>query len=630
VHSMMQMSRQIVLLMLLLAFVFAAISTRADTIDFDSDRWVIVNGRVVEHLGRKSLLGTAYLREVDFQDGVIEVDIAASWDRSYPGINFRIQSPRDYERLYIRPHRMKFNDDALQYTPAINGISGWQLYSGDGFTAPCEIPYDQWVHIRLEVKGTQARVFVGEGEQPDLLIHDLKHGRSHGTIGLEGMTDGTSYFSNFSYCEGPGLKFDPPPIVDTPAGMVMDWEISQPFTYTKVDFETYPEDQKLGKLTWQRVAADRTGLVDVARYRGRTGREPDCVFARAVIPCDEEGIREIRLGYSDAVSAFFNGRLVFSGNSSYRSRDPSFLGVVGLFDAIHVPFQRGDNEILLAVIESFGGWGFMAQDASVVFLHDSVSKLWETPAELLTPESVVYDPERNVYYVSNYDQFNPSMGRGRQSISKISADGEILAIDWIAGINNPTGMVTYDDKLMVVERGGLVEIDLAIGGITDRFPIADVGMPNDITVDGSGNFYVTDSGKNVIYRFSTGEFEEWLGGPEVSGPNGLVVDDGTLVWGNNGDNCLKSADIATGEVKTIVNLGSGIIDGVKLDGHGGYLVSHWQGKVYKVSPSGNVVKILDTTGPGDFAADFESIPEGGLIVIPTFLKNKVAAYRVRL
>jgi hypothetical protein len=69
---------------------------------------------------------------------------------------------------------------------------------------------------------------------------------------------------------------------------------------------------------------------------------------------------------------------------------------------------------------------------------------------------------------------------------------------------------------------------------------------------------------------------------------------------------------------------------VKLDGHGGYLVSHWQGKVYKVSPSGNVVKILDTTGPGDFAADFESIPEGGLIVIPTFLKNKVAAYRVRL
>ena len=55
----------------------------------------------------------------------------------------------------------------------------------------------------------------------------------------------------------------------------------------------------------------------------------------------------------DAVSVFFNGVLVFSGNSSYTSRDPGFQGIVGLFDAVHVPFKKGENELTLLVIENF-------------------------------------------------------------------------------------------------------------------------------------------------------------------------------------------------------------------------------------------------------------------------------------
>jgi sugar lactone lactonase YvrE len=606
----------------------AALNASGENVDFDSDRWVKVNGRVVDHLGRRALVGTAYLDGVNFQDGVIEVDVAASWERSYPGINFRIQSPRDYERFYMRPHTMKFFESALQYTPSINGIAGWQLYSGEGFTGPCEIPYDEWVHIRLEVKGTQARVFIGDGDEPDLEIHDLKHGVSRGTIGLDQMANGTSYFSNFSYREDSSLVFGPPPRVDTPAGMVMEWEISQPFRYTQLDFELMPEEQDIGEVVWQRAVPEPGGLMDIARLYGRSGREPDCVFARARIHSDEEKIEEIQFGYSDAVSVFFNGVLVFSGNSSYQSRDPSFQGIVGLFDAVHVPMKKGDNELTMLVMESFGGWGIIARDASAVYQADGVTRLWETPADFLTPETVVYDPRREVYYVSNYDAFHPSMGQGLQCISLISEDGRIDKREWVTGLNNPVGMVLDGDRLLVVERGGLAEIDVEAGRITGRYAIPDAGMPNDVAADGHGNYYVSDPPRGVIYRFSDGGFEEWLSGSEVSDPNGLVVDGGRLVWGNNGDTCLKAADLNTKEVATIANLGSGIIDGVEVDGAGNYIVSHWRGKVYRVTAAGDVAKVLDTTGPGVFAANLAFTPESGLAVIPNFYDNTVTAYRL--
>ena len=54
------------------------------------------------------------------------------------------------------------------------------------------------------------------------------------------------------------------------------------------------------------------------------------------------------------MSLFLNGRIVYSGNSAYHSRDASFLGIVGLNDAVYLPLQSGENEILLLVTESFG------------------------------------------------------------------------------------------------------------------------------------------------------------------------------------------------------------------------------------------------------------------------------------
>ena len=69
----------------------------------------------------------------------------------------------------------------------------------------------------------------------------------------------------------------------------------------------------------------------------------------------------MRFGFSDSVKAYLNGRLIFSGTDTYRSRDYRFLGTLGDFDALYLPLEKGENELWMAVGESFGGWGIKAR-----------------------------------------------------------------------------------------------------------------------------------------------------------------------------------------------------------------------------------------------------------------------------
>ncbi len=616
----------------LLSFAVLSVNVfaRTDGIDFEPDRWVLDNARIVDHLNRKSLIGYAFLKDIDFQNGVIEVDVAVTGHkvRSYPGIIFRMQSEENYENLYIRPHRASLYPDALQYTPVTNGISSWQLYSGEGFTASADIPPNQWVHLKMEIAGKQARVYIDNAEQPALIINDLKHGVSRGTIGLLGPMDGTAYFSNFTYRIDNNLQFDPPPPVDIPPGLITDWHLSQAFKLSRIDIEKYPDEKFLSSIEWQEVKSEPSGLIDIARSVKRVGTEPDVVLVKTSIDLDKDRILKLNFGYSDAISIFLNGQLYFFGNSAYRQRDPSFLGIVGLNDVVYLPLKKGSNELLLMIAEVFGGWGFMCQDGDAIFEQKGLVRIWQTPRDFKIPESVVYDRITNSLYVSNYDGYNPSMNGGKQSISKISLDGSIEELDWITGVKNPAGLTIVQDKLFVAERRSVLVIDIASQEIQNRYEIQQSSFLNDITVDNSGNIYVSDSRKSIIFRLADGEFQEWLKGEEINDPNGLLIDGNKLIFANNGDNCLKSVDLDTKEITTIVNLGAGIIDGIKVDKNGDYLVSHWEGRIFRVTPSGDVTKILDISVPGIYCADFEYVQERNLLIIPTFYDYRVIAYQI--
>ncbi|MGI8831347.1 MAG: SMP-30/gluconolactonase/LRE family protein, partial [Nitrososphaeraceae archaeon] len=163
---------------------------------------------------------------------------------------------------------------------------------------------------------------------------------------------------------------------------------------------------------------------------------------------------------------------------------------------------------------------------------DQVQKIWETPAQLKTPESVLYEPTENVLFVSNIDG-KPDEKDGQGFISKVSPiNGTVIELNWITGLNAPKGMAVSSDssKLYVSDMTDLVEIDIANGQITNRYNAPGSAFLNDVVSDGQGNIYVSDTGTNATYKFDSSNkssLQIWLQSPELRNPNGLYVDNST-------------------------------------------------------------------------------------------------------
>jgi hypothetical protein len=264
----------------------------------------------------------------------------------------------------------------MQYTPVLHTGLNWQLFSGPGFTGAVDIPHDEWFHLRLAVSGAQAKLFVKDMEQPALVIDDLKSGIQRGQVGLVSLT-GETCFANFQVRTTPVAAWQrhPPP---TPPGTIVRWGLSPAFDALARNLERPLAPAEIAQIQWQEVDAEPPGLVLVNRYREsphprvsfaadwskRLEPQPgmQVVYARAVIDSDRDQVKKLAIGYSDDVSVFLNGAILWRGRSAQNFRDPAFLGIVDAEnDAVYLPLRKGSNELVLAVSELGGGWGFICR-----------------------------------------------------------------------------------------------------------------------------------------------------------------------------------------------------------------------------------------------------------------------------
>ena len=344
----------------------------------DSTRWELEGeAKPADYLGRKCLLldgGGATLKDFEMRDGVVDVDVATPAKRGFFGIQFRLAGD-DGEWVYLRQHKSGL-PDAMQYSPVLKTGLNWQIYNGPGFTGAVDIPRDSWFHLRLEVTGAQARLFVKDMEKPALVMNDLKSGVQKGQIALAALT-GETYFSNFEIRKTPDAAFQRhEPAM--PPGTLTRWSISPAFDALARDLEKPLDAGEVRSIAWRDVEAEPPGFVVLYRYleaphpkvsfQGDFSKrlEPQpgmkVVYARTTIPSDRDQVKKLEIGYSDDVSVFLNGRILWRGRSAQGFRDPGFLGIVNPEnDAVYLPLRKGDNEIVLALSELGGGWGFICR-----------------------------------------------------------------------------------------------------------------------------------------------------------------------------------------------------------------------------------------------------------------------------
>ena len=348
-------------------------------IPFSDKRWKIeATGQLVEtYKGFECLylkLGRATLPDVKFLNGIIEFDICLTEQRSFSGFFFRQTNPGNYEEFYFRAHQSG-NPDAYQYTPVFNGDPAWQLYHDqfdvvndgyihwkpmaplNGYNSVIEYPFDRWVHVKLIVKDDRAELYF---DNRFIAVNKLLHEQKAGAVGVSSNV-AAMRFANFSYTttDNVEIKNQHNPPSNIPANSIMQWTVSIPFKEADLKDKTMLDAAFTNKLTWKKLATENGGFANLARLSPVT--DSNTVLAKITVMSDKDQVRKLDFGYSDRVKVFCNGQALYSGNNNFRTRDYRYLGTIGYFDAVYLPLKKGENTIILAVSETFGGWGVMAK-----------------------------------------------------------------------------------------------------------------------------------------------------------------------------------------------------------------------------------------------------------------------------
>lgn len=180
-----------------------------------------VKVEAAEFLGRKGVRvttidsqknggGFALVRGTDFQDGAIDVDLAVKITTppgvrmpGFTGLAFRMSADgSSFEDVYLRPKNALADDQAMrnhavQY--CAEPAYGWYRLRREWpfvYESWADIAPETWIHMRIDVAGRAARVYLNGSTKPTLVVEGMKGPNLHGAIALWGYAGEESYFSN--------------------------------------------------------------------------------------------------------------------------------------------------------------------------------------------------------------------------------------------------------------------------------------------------------------------------------------------------------------------------------------------------------------------------------------------------
>ena len=271
------------------------------------------------------------------------------------------------------------------------------------------------------------------------------------------------------------------------------------------------------------------------------------------------------------------------------------------------------------------------------------AKVTET-AGFLTPESVLWDAEQQVWFVSNING-SPVAKDGNGFISRLMADGMVDSLNFVLGgrggvtLHAPKGMALVGDTLWVTDIDAIRGFNRKTGALVASVELGEQArFLNDAVTGPDGTVYITDTGVgmdaqgNFIHpgpdrifalkgRTATVAAEgDWL-----ERPNGIAWD-----GANNryllvpfGGNALMGW--APGAAKgDSLAAGPGMQDGVEIL-NGQTLVTSWaDSSVFVMEPAGPRKLITGVNSPADIGVD----QVRGLVAIPLFLENRVEFWKV--
>lgn len=154
---------------------------------------------------------------VDFRDGTIEVEVASDlapdapdYARGFIGLSFRIDEQGRFESVYLRPTNSTAGDPArrrraVQYVAYPDyRFNRLRAEAPGQYETGADLALGRWIHMKLVVKGSEARLYLDRKAEPVLVIDDLKLGPAqHGGVGVWLESGTIAHFRNLQVTPAP-------------------------------------------------------------------------------------------------------------------------------------------------------------------------------------------------------------------------------------------------------------------------------------------------------------------------------------------------------------------------------------------------------------------------------------------
>jgi sugar lactone lactonase YvrE len=260
---------------------------------------------------------------------------------------------------------------------------------------------------------------------------------------------------------------------------------------------------------------------------------------------------------------------------------------------------------------------------------DGSAHLLIADAGLRTPESVLHDPQADLYLISNI-----SGGSGDRDgdgfISRVAPDGTMLELKWIDGgaqgveLHAPKGMAVAGEHLYVTDIAVVRDFDRESGAPVRTIEFDDAGFLNDLVADGEGALYVSDMSRDRIHRIDLQQdppvVETVLEAGIISNPNGVSVDAEQRLWAVAGDQLFRVED---GKILDATQLPTDGLDGIEWRSTGSILVSSWaSNSIYERASGSSFAELAcELRSPADIGYDATR----DRLLVPLFELDRVAA-----
>ena len=269
-----------------------------------------------------------------------------------------------------------------------------------------------------------------------------------------------------------------------------------------------------------------------------------------------------------------------------------------------------------------------------------------TVVGFVDPESVCYDADQDVYFVSNIAGFGSHKDNRGYVVRMAAANPESASVFVESGVGGvtlhaPKGMAIQGDTLWVTDidvvRGFHRRTGQPVGTID--FSAHNPTQLNDIAA-GNGELRVTDTGIWMVFEGNvhTGPDKIFSVGPDrtvrlIANSLSLKLPNG-IVWDSAGNRWIVASfyryggevaamPAARDSTRNVFRAGSGQLDGVELLPDGGVMFSSWSDSSIHIWKDGRDTRVIrEVPQPADIGVDTRR----GRVLIPLTLLGHVQVW----